>query len=114
MAKRWPERVCCVCSETFCKAPTFATCGHPVCVKVYRADAKKARDSMRSYRNPDRLPNWTPPDVYAPDRGSRDAVWRLLRNAEVLTPEIVQLVAIRVKIKPAEVFGIWKSIKKES
>lgn len=103
---KWPIRWCKHCGNNFRKPPTYATCGHPKCVKLQRY-RKRGKSNV--------LESWTPPDIYARDTKSREKVWRYLNKIEVkhLPYEVVESISIKTNLKPAEVLEIWKSVKKE-
>ena len=108
---RWPKRDCPYCERPFYKAPTYNTCGHPICIRKNR----NTRDSKRKYDNKHRLAQWDPPDIYAPDKKSREKVWAYLESVSTTTlpPGLIESVAVQAKLKPVEVLEIWKSVKKE-
>ena len=116
---RWDARECPYCRKVFHKAPTYATCGHPRCIRQNRAVIKKRSESRRDQTNSHRLPNWTPPDIYSPDHMGRSKIWNMLvaldiENAQKdITPRLIETVAIQAKVKPAEVFEVWRSMRKE-
>jgi hypothetical protein len=60
-------RSCAICAASMeGKAPTYKTCGHPRCVREYRAYSKR-RASHGIVKSTRRLPDWTPPDIMAPE-----------------------------------------------
>jgi len=116
---RWPVRRCLYCSQDFRKAPNYATCGHPRCVKEHRSLTARARDKMRDHSLERRLPKWSAPDPYAPDDAGRRKIYTMLvtldaHNADTKTlPSLVETVAVQAKVKPAEVLEVWRSMQKE-
>lgn len=103
----WPERRCGYCGNQFKKPPKYATCGHPRCTKMHRHQGSRPATTG--------LPTWTPPDIYAADNAAREKVWEYLSkvDSDVLDFRLVEVIAVRTKLKPAEVIEIWKSVKKE-
>lgn len=116
---KWPVRMCLYCGQDFYKAPTYATCGHPRCIKQHREAMAKTRDRSRDHSLARRLPKWKAPDPYAPDTKGREKIYKMLlaldaSNADNKTlPYLVQAVAIRTKSRPAEVIEVWNSMKEK-
>ena len=104
----WPIRSCFYCGNEFRKPPTYATCGHPRCVKMHRA-SKKGVSIKKAF------PSWKPPDIHAADNATREKVWAYLSkvDSDVLDFRLVEHISIRTNLKPAEVLEILKSVKKE-
>lgn len=113
---RWPVRECLYCREEFRKAPTYATCGHPRCVRTHRALAAQRRSDKRHMAGEFKL-GWDAPNPYAADTSTRTKIWSMLKayhTQDSLDPRAVQTVAIQAKVRPAEVYQVWVSMKKES
>ena len=110
---RWPVRVCAYCHNEFRKQPTYATCGHPRCVRTHRAMMSKSRREFNSQWDKRRLATWDPPDTYAPDDAGRRKIHSMLvklgasRTDAKTLPHLVQVVAIKTKSRPAEVLEVW-------
>jgi len=110
----WPVRDCPVCNKTFRKAPTYATCGHPICVKENRNGKKKVARERR-----EGLPTWEPPNNMAPDEKVRAQVRRNLDRIRIdelpdrVVSRAIQIVAMKSGVTIAEAYEIWKSTRKE-
>jgi len=69
-------RPCAVCDAPIpYKSVNYKTCGHPRCVRTYRARAQKRRDDRK------RVISWVAPDNMAPDTRGRMRVvdaWDML------------------------------------
>jgi hypothetical protein len=80
---------------------------------------KKRSESRRDQTNTRRLPNWAPPNIYAPDHVGRSRIWTLLVSLDIenapkeAIPHLIETVAIQAKAKPAEVFEVWRFKRKE-
>lgn len=62
---------CAICAKPIpYKSGNYKTCGHPRCVRTYRAESKRERErgAVKSTR---RLAEWQPPDQMAPDTRGR-------------------------------------------
>lgn len=113
--------MCLYCGQDFRKAPNYATCGNPRCMKQHREMMAKSRDRKRDHSLERRLRGkWNPPDPYAPDDAGRNKIYSMLvtldaSNADKKTlPLLVETVAIQAKVKPAEVLEVWKSMKEKT
>lgn len=118
---KWDPRRCEWCGNVFYKAPTYATCGHPVCVKRNRRDRAK-RDGWGAHSKKIRETiHWDPPDNMGPDKKMRAKVRANLDRIRIeqlpkeVVPRAIQIVALKTDgVTPAQVYEIWQSTRKES